>query len=45
MINYILRGLPLQLFFGHFRFKKLPKFFDIIVQNSKNSRFKQAKIV
>ena len=24
--------------------KKLPKFFDIIVQNSRNSRFKQAKI-
>ena len=25
--------------------KKLPKFFDIIVQNIRNSRFKQAKIV
>ena len=25
--------------------KKIPKLFDIIVQNSRNSRFKQAKIV
>ena len=41
---YILKGLSLQLF-GQFRFKKLPLFYDIIVQNSRNSRLKQTKIV
>ena len=40
----ILRGLPLQTVWT-LQVKKLPKFFDIIVQNSINLRFKQAKIV